>query len=496
MGTAFRELEYHLEIFTDSKDTKLKIDKLLSAFEENYENIPRYQSGKWDGKKRFYSTKIVKTGGVLFNISKGFKQRLLDNIDFDDIMLLPEDKPSKEQRLKFLRKILKELPFKARKYQLEAFMKFTENTNYFGSMCTSSGKSLVAYLVLRYYWEKGKKSILLVPTISLTMQMEGDFKDYNAPKDFLDNIKLIGGDNIDKDLTHSIVIGTYQSLVKVTHQMDDYDVILTDECHLASAESLQKILKQSFNNKLGMTGSVPIINVNLMHLIQIFGEPDFIIRARELMDMGLLTDSYIVTMFLSHQKGSEGLKSNLKYQDEVKYIKNNLNRKNFVKKFLRKLPGLSVALYHHNDHGEQTYFDLTGTYPDYNNIEKMKKLGVFFVSGKTKGKVREEIRQYTNTIQKGIIIANYKVFSTGINLPNITNIIFLSSTKSYVTILQSLGRVFRMKKGKNKAMIYDLVDIFPYKKESYSEKHFWQRLQAYKQEKHKILEKEIDLKKF
>lgn len=490
--TAIRELDTHLEIFTNDRNNIKKIDSILSALRPGHEFEPRFQSGISDGRTRFYETKKVE-GGLLFIVSRGFKQRLLDNIIFNITELKSDEDPLDKELLK---KNISTLPFKPRDYQLKAVLGFIKKPFYFPSMCTGSGKSLVAYLTFRYLYEKNLKGILLVPTISLTEQMYGDFKDYGAPEEFLNNIRLIGGDNNEKTLDKPIIIGTYQSLVKIRNEMSRYDYILVDEAHLASAESMQLILQNPFKKKLGMTGSIPIIEVDKLAIIQVFGEPEHIITARELMDRGLLTDSTITPLFLRYERGQDGLRSGLKYQDEVKFIKQSKSRMNFIKSFLQKLPGLSVCLYAHNEHGENTFKSITGVDVKPNDIETMKKYNVFLINGKTKGKIREEIRKYTEHLDKGIIIANYKVFSTGINLPNLTNLILLSSTKSYVTVLQSLGRVFRKKEGKIKARIFDIIDVFPYKKESYSLKHFWQRLAAYRQENHIIIEKEIDMKKY
>jgi len=492
--TAIRELENHIEILTNKSEDIKNLDRLLSALRPGHEYEPRFQSGASDGRTRFYQTQKMERG-VLFIIPRGFKKRLLDNISFDSSSLLPPDKISEEDK-EILKSIINTLPFKPRKYQLKSVIQFIENHNYLASMCTGSGKSLVAYLTMRFFYERGMKGILLVPTISLTMQMYGDFKDYNAPESFLENIKLVGGENNDKELNKPLIIGTYQSLVKVRENMKSYNFILTDEVHLASAESMQLILEQPFKVKLGMTGSVPIVTVDRMAIEQIFGEPDFIVTARELMDLGLLTDSTITPVFLNYERRQDGLRAGLKYQDEVKFIKQSESRMRFIKTFLDKLPGLTVCLYAHNEHGENTFRSLTGIDIKPNDIETMKKYNVFLINGKTKGRIREEIRLYTENIEKGVIIANYKVFSTGINLPNLTNIILLSSTKSYVTILQSLGRVFRKKQGKIKARIFDVVDNFPYAKESYSMKHFWERLSAYNQENHTIIEKEIDMRRY
>jgi len=226
--TAIRELDNEIQVFTNKRDIIKKIDNLLSALRPGYEYEPRYQSGATDGRTRFYSTKRME-GGILFIISRGFKERLLKNIKFDSIDI-KKDKTLEPEDKKIIKDIVKSLPFKPREYQLKAVLNMIRKSYYLPSMCTGSGKSLVAYITLRYFYEKGLKGILLVPTISLVSQMFGDFKDYQAPEKFLNDIKLIGGENNDKTLNKPLVIGTYQSLVKVREDMKSYDYILTDEC--------------------------------------------------------------------------------------------------------------------------------------------------------------------------------------------------------------------------------------------------------------------------
>jgi superfamily II DNA or RNA helicase len=354
--TAFRELEYHLEIYTDSKEVKFQIDNLLSAYEENYENIPRYQSGAWDGKKRFYKTR-VSGSGVFFNIPKGFKQRLLNNVEFDDVSVLP--KPERDY-LGFLRKVLPELPFKPYKHQLKAFIGMLEDHNHLAIVPTGGGKSLIAYLLIRYFWENNKKSILVVPTIGLTSQMMQDFKQYNAPEEMMQDIKLIGGENKDKSLDNKIIISTWQSLAKSIKNIKEYDTILVDEAHQLKADILSDILSQPVKNKIGMTGSFPIIDSSAMSLIQVLGEPCRYITAKELMKMNLLTDTTIMAMFLNYSRKMTKGMSNAKYHDEVKFIRENPYRSKFIKTLLQRLKGVTVALYSTTEHGENTFFNLTG----------------------------------------------------------------------------------------------------------------------------------------
>ena len=496
--TAFKEDEHYLYLFTNEREKKLEIDNLLRAKDSNAENDPRYQLGSWDGYVRYYETQILENG-ILFKVNKGLKDKILKNISFDEIGkmdFIQQGKP-----LEFIKSIIPELPFLPYKHQLQGFMHLTSSNRAFASMCTSSGKSLVAYMLVRYFLKLNKKIIILVPTISLVSQLESDFRvDYKAPKEVIDDIELIGGEFQEKKLKKSVVISTYQSLVKVKHKLKDYDVILVDEAHLAGAESYKKILKENFEYNLAMTGSVPIIKTARMSIEEVFSDPKFIIKARELMDMGLLTDSVIHPIFLNYSKPMTKGKSKMKYQEEVKFIKESVERREFISKFTKKLDGLKVLLFNHTDHGKEQYKDITGEYPPTGKkaFDRMKELEVFFINGGTASKVREQIRIYTNTLKTGIIVANYKVFSTGINLPNLKHLILLSSTKSYTTIMQSLGRVFRLKENKNIAQIWDFVDVFIFKKESYALKHFWERLAAYTLEGHKISEREIDLdtKKF
>jgi superfamily II DNA or RNA helicase len=73
--------------------------------------------------------------------------------------------------------------------------------------------------------------------------------------------------------------------------------------------------------------------------------------------------------------------------------------------------------------------------------------------------------------------------------------VFLSSTKSYVTVIQSIGRVLRLHDSKTKAIVWDLVDDFSKgrKTENYALKHFWQRLNFYEFQQFEVIEKEVQL---
>jgi len=101
--------------------------------------------------------------------------------------------------------------------------------------------------------------------------------------------------------------------------------------------------------------------------------------------------------------------------------------------------------------------------------------------------------------EPAIVIANMATMSTGISIKNLHNVVLLSSTKAFTTIVQIIGRLLRLHDSKVKAHLYDLVDDVSKigsrggSKENYVLKHFYQRLEYYRDEGYNIKEKEIFL---
>ena len=98
---------------------------------------------------------------------------------------------------------------------------------------------------------------------------------------------------------------------------------------------------------------------------------------------------------------------------------------------------------------------------------------------------RQRVIDNPNT--KYIIVATYSVFSTGINIPNLSNLIFAAPYKSKVRILQSVGRILRKHAAKIGAIVYDIVDHT----NSWFPKYGDIRLRIYDKEKFEVIEKEL-----
>jgi len=479
-----------IELFTDNLSTAQLIQEEFSAFEPGYEQTIRYRSGQWNGKTDFYHVKILQQGWM-FYIPLGFKGRVQDFTKEKFPNNISYNKP-----FEFYKSVKHELPFEPYKHQLKMFLGMASQKNHLGVASVGAGKSLVIYLLVRYYKQinPNLKILCLVPTIDLVNQLKEDFKDYNCTEQFLDDIQQIGGDFTDKVITKSVVISTWQSAHKA--DLSDFDIVLNDEVHLSKADVLMSILENDFKIKLGLTGTPPIEKLDAMLLEQNFGQPKTYINAKGLIELGLATDLSVVPIFL-HQKMKI-----LKYQDEVKFIKDSPLRREWVKNFLQKLTGLSIALYAHTEHGKNTWESLTGikcTTKNMNDFELQKKLGVFFMSGTTKSSTRKQILDYFKSLstENVILIGQQKILSTGINIKPLKNLVFLSSSKSYTQVIQSIGRVLRLHHAKAKALVFDLVDDFTNhgkrKNENYALRHFWYRLSFYEMQGFECIEKEIDL---
>ena len=108
---------------------------------------------------------------------------------------------------------------------------------------------------------------------------------------------------------------------------------------------------------------------------------------------------------------------------------------------------------------------------------------IFFVYGGVDTEQREKIREITEQENNAIIVASYGVFSTGISIKNLHNLIFASPSKSKIRNLQSIGRVLRKSNTKNKAVLYDISDdISNGSVKNYTLNHLIERVKIYNEE--------------
>jgi superfamily II DNA or RNA helicase len=102
-----------------------------------------------------------------------------------------------------------------------------------------------------------------------------------------------------------------------------------------------------------------------------------------------------------------------------------------------------------------------------------------FVSGGMKLDDRKEEYDEIKTSDDKIILATYGVAAVGINIPRIFNLVLLEPGKSFVRVIQSIGRGIRKAEDKDHVEIWDITSAC-----KYSKRHLTERKKFYKEAKY------------
>lgn len=361
--------------------------------------------------------------------------------------------------------------FSPRDYQIDGVYDALRHNRKLLISPTASGKSLMIYSVVRYYSDKHQKILLIVPTTSLVEQMYKDFQDYGWDAENHCH-KIYSGR--EKTSEAPVVITTWQSIYKLDRSFfEDFDVVIGDEAHQFKSKSLISIMTKLHHAKyrFGFTGTLDGTQTHKWVLEGLFGASYKIVKTAELMAKGHLSKLDITCLVLKHNPQIFAT-----YEDEVQYIITHNQRNKFIKNLALDLKGNTLILFSRVEAHGKPLFELIEQ-----SVKNNRK--VFFVHGGINTEEREAVRSIVDTESDAIIVASYGVFSTGINIRNLHNVVFASPSKSRIRNLQSIGRVLRKGKNKTKAMLYDISDDCTNKqRRNYTLNHFIERIKIYNEE--------------
>ena len=435
--------------------------------------MPQYRSKYWNGEIHLYDmrSKQIYVGLldkiVNFCEQYGYSYKFEDNKFYGQPFEINEH-ISYEGVKDYMHSICSHEP---RQYQIEGVYDALRHNRKLLISPTASGKSLMIYSLVRYYVDRGEKILLVVPTTSLVEQMYKDFQDYGWDADSYCHRIYSGREKTNE---HPVTITTWQSVYKLERSFfEDYGVIIGDEAHLFKSKSLIEIMTKLHHAKyrFGFTGTLDGTQTHKWVLEGLFGPSYKVTRTAELMEKGHVSKLDIRCLVLKHTPQIFET-----YEDEVQFIISHEKRNNFIKNLALDLKGNTLILFSRVE---------THGLPLYELINKNKKENrkVFFVHGGIDTEEREQVREITERENDAIIVASYGVFSTGINIRNLHNVIFASPSKSRVRNLQSIGRVLRKGKNKTKAMLYDISDDCTHKsRKNYTLNHLIERIKIYNEE--------------
>ena len=371
---------------------------------------------------------------------------------------------------------------KPRNYQIDAVYDALRYNRKLLISPTASGKSLMIYAVVRYYAEKNKKILLVVPTTSLVEQMFKDFQDYGWDAENYCHRIYAGKEKTNEN---PVTITTWQSIYKLKRPFfKDFEVVIGDEAHLFKSKSLISIMTKmdAAKYRFGFTGTLDGTQTHKWVLEGLFGPSYKVTQTRELIDKGHLSKLQIHILILKHKPQKFEV-----YEEELQHIITHHKRNNFIKNLVLDLKGNTLVLFSRVETHGQPLYELIN-----NSIQNDRK--VFYVHGGVDAEERERIREITETERNAIIVASYGTFSTGINIKNLHNVIFASPSKSRIRNLQSIGRVLRKGDSKTQAVLYDIADdITHLSRRNYTLNHLIERIKIYNEEKFNYEIVQIDL---
>lgn len=488
--------ETHIIVRVDDESVRHDLDTYFCYKQVNYQYTPQYKKskGRWDGATHLYS---IPTGKLL----SGLYWHVIKFANNHKLTVISSYKPTIEDitiedTLKFIDKLnihSDGKPIEVHDYQIEAIHYTLKYNRALLLSPTSSGKSLIIYALVRAYLRKKKRILIAVPSTMLVNQLISDFKDYSSEVSW-DSEKACTSVfyGSEKDFGKAVVIGTWQSLVKLAPvYLKTFDCIIADEAHGFKSAIVSGLIKSCTNAtiRIGTTGTLDGKILSSIYLQGLFGATYRTISIRELIDSGRVATPNIHCAVLKYPK--EIVKScNISdYQEEMDWIVTSEARMKFITKLANKCVGNTIVLFQFVDkHGK----------PLFEMMEKhLKNKLVLYISGETDLDNREDIKLLFRTRNDIVLIASYGTMSTGVSIKEIYNLILGSPNKSRIRLWQSIGRALRLCLGKLVANIFDISDDLRYdNKINYTFKHARERALEYENEKIDYQINEVDLSKY
>lgn len=276
----------------------------------------------------------------------------------------------------------------------------------------------------------------------------------------------------EKDVSAHHVITTWQSLERIDKNknkdpearriLDDLKrnliQITVDECHGAKGPVLDKLLSNEFSNiplRRGFTGTMPPEEFFTKTVIGNIGEIVHRIAAKELQAQGFLAECFIHGIVFNDKERYTD------YHDEYSFLTENIKRVTSLVEPIKAIAtsGNTLVLVDRIATGEL----LTDLIEDS-----------YFVNGKTSLKERERVYELAANNDNITIVATYGVAAVGIDIPRLYNVCLFEPGKSFIRIIQSIGRGLRIAKDKKYANIWDFTSTC-----KFSKKHFGERKKFY-----------------
>jgi len=465
--------EVNIKVDGLSVETRRKIVNALKYDLPYARHMPAYKLGRWDGTKTFFGIggtgylahldvilPIIEDSGYDIDVDdlrqhQSFKfSPIGENYWADQGKTWPKGHPEAGK------------PIVLRDYQYDVVNKFLENPQSLQEVATGAGKTITT-ATLSHLCEPYGRTMVIVPNKSLVVQTEEDYKNLGL------DVGVYFGDRKELNKTHTIC--TWQSLNVLEKKSYDSDTltlaefcegvcaIIIDEVHQAKADVLMRLATLNFRNcaiRWGLTGTIPKEKWEFQSLLASIGPVINQVSAHDLQQKDVLARLDIQIL------QTNDIQVFRTYAEEYTWLVTDDTRLDWISNKIQTIgsTGNTLVLVNRIDTGNK----LIKRIPD-----------AVFISGAVKLDDRKEEYDEIKTSDNKIIVATYGVAAVGINIPRIFNLVLLEPGKSFVRVIQSIGRGIRKAEDKDFVQIWDITSSCKYAK-----RHLTERKKYYKEAKY------------
>lgn len=434
-------------------------------------HLPSVRLGRWDGCKEFFTL----AGSSFINLlpeiipeleSFGYDVVLDDRRQYSNSFSFPVIAKNSYSHIVWPDKHpMAGQPVELHDHQAEVINCFLQNPQGLQEVATSAGKTVIT-AILSHVCEAYGRTLVIVPSKSLVIQTEKDYKLFGL------DVGVYFGDRKEAGRKHTIC--TWQSLnnilkntkegkgdITIGDFVEDVCAIIVDEVHAAKAEVLKQLLTgvlACVPMRWGLTGTIPKDDFDFYAIKVSIGDVINRVSTAELQDKGLVAQLNVHVLQLMEYVEYKD------YQSELKYLVTTDSRMKFLANTIQEISksGNILVLIDRIETGKllQEYL------PD----------GVF-ISGSTKTTTRAEHYSDISESDNVITIATYGVAAVGINIPRLFHVMLLEPGKSFVRVIQSIGRGIRIAQDKNHVDVWDVTSTC-----KFSKRHLTKRKQFYKEQ--------------
>lgn len=461
--------------------TRKKLVKEVSYFLPYARHTAAYKLGRWDGKVRYCDMGARSYINLLDRLlpiveKQNYDVQLVDNRAPTQFSFEKVAEDSYSDGFWPTGHICAGEPIILRDYQVEIINEFLANTQGVQCISTGAGKTLVT-AILSHKVEKYGRSIVIVPSKSLVVQTEKDYLNLGL------DVGVFFGDRKDYFKTHTIC--TWQSLDALNKKSKDFDpeitlsdfidnvkCIIVDEAHGAKADALKRLMTTTFANvplRWGMTGTIPEEEYEAIALYASIGPLLHSVTAKELQDKGVLSNLHVHV-----QQLKDPIRVFTNYQAELAWLSSDKVRIEWLAEHIieQAKSGNTLVLVQRKKTGQMLQSLITDS---------------VYIDGSTKVKARQEEYDEVRTSSGKVIIATAGIAAVGIDVPRIFNLYLFEPGKSFVRVIQSIGRGIRMAKDKDYVNIFDITSNC-----KYSKRHLTKRKKFYRDAQYPFTIKKVD----